>query len=301
MALPCSAAGCANAAPVDLQRIDVNVWRVPAARGEADASNAGLTAQLVLVRDGERVWLIGSGPTPAFAAALACAARRATGRAVSDVVNTRAAPELAMGNVVFRSARLWALPDVIVAMRARCGQCLARLKARIGAAGESLRPERIRVPSRAVGAAGKTAGTLGPFAWRAVERAPGERVLVLRHRRAAIVVAQGLLWAGDVPDLRDTHSDTLLASLRALQEFAAGSRLLGEQGDVATPKALVPHIAYVEALRAAVLPHLLRGDVEGASGSAVALPEFSALPGYATAHPLNAQRVWRELEPSIFR
>ena len=296
-----AAAGCVNAAAVNLRPVGPNLWRVAAARGEPDASNAGLTAQLVVVRDGARVWLIGSGPTPAFGAALACAVEHRLGRAVTDVVNTRPAPELAMGNVAFAGARLWALPDVIATMQARCLGCLERLQARIGAAGASLRPEHIRVPALPVGAPGTARGVLGPFAWRAFERAPGERVLVLRHRRERIVVAQGLLWAGDVPDLRDTRSATLRASLRALRRFAAGARLLGEQGGVAGPSALAQQIAYIDALRRAAWPHLVRGDVDGAAGAGVELPAFAGLPGYARLHRLNVQRVWRELEPTIFR
>ena len=310
LALPCVAVDlrCDDAAATRLVRVSANVWRVPAARGDADESNGGVIAQLVLVRDGARVWLIGSGPTPAFGATLACAVRRETGHDVTDVVNTRAAPELAMGNIVFVGARVWALPDVIAAMQVRCVQCQERLKARIGAAGASLQPDRIDVPSRPVGAVGAVAasagtvgGTLGPFAWRALERAPGERVLVLRHRRERIVIAQGLLWAGDVPDLRETHSVTLLASLRALRTDARGARVLGEQGDVSDARAITQHIAYIDALRQAVLPHLIAGEVQGASGTAVALPAFDGLPSYGARHPLNVQRVWRELEPTIFR
>ncbi len=281
--------------------VAANIWRVAAARGESDAANAGVVAQRVVVRDGRRVWLIGSGPTPACGAALACAIRQQLGRPVTDVVNTRAAAELAMGNVAFPTARLWALPDVIALMRSRCGACLERLRARLGAAGASLAHDRIRVPTRPVGRPGAARGRLGPFDWRALPRAPGERTLVLRHRSGQLVVAQGLLWAGDVPNLRDTRSATLLASLRALQRDAAGARLLGEHGDPAGAHAVAQHVAYIEALRSAVRLHLTRGDVDGAAGSGVELPAFAALPGYAPGHPLNLQRVWRELETEVFR
>lgn len=293
----------ANAAcdAVTLERVAAHVWRVPAARGESDAMNGGQVVQLVVVRDGGRVWLIGSGPTPAAGMALRCAVERELGQAVTDVVNTRAAPELSMGNGAFASARQWALPDVINAMRGRCETCLERLKARIGAAGESLQLDGIRVPSRPVGKAGATHGTLGPVDWLALARAPHERTLVLRLRRERVVIAQGLVWAGDVPNLHDTHSVTLHASLRTLQRFAKGARVLGEQGDVADVRAIAEHIDYIDQLRRAALPQLIRGDVEGASGGGVELPAFAARPGYALLHPLNVQRVWRELESGLFR
>ena len=287
-----------------LESIGTGVWRVAAARGEPTPANGGATAQLVLAIEGDRLWLIGTGPTPAFGTALACSIEQSTGRHVTDVIVTRAAPELAMGNLAFAGARLWALPDVIEAMRARCGQCMARSRARLGAAGESLLDEAIRVPDSGIGAAHQTPGRIGPFEWLGVERAPGEHLLVLKltiPHASPLVIAQGLLWPGDVPDLHDTQSVAMLTSLRALQAFAGNARLLGEQGDIAQPAEIGRHIDYIESLQSAVRGHLARGDVQGAAGSEVDLPAFSALPGYALRHPLNVQHVWRELEPEVFR
>ena len=285
-------AACRDEEHVTLLPVARDVWRVPAARGQPDEANRGVTIQLVLVRDGTRVWLVGSGPTPAFGAALACAARRITGQAVTDVVNTHVAPELSLGNSAFPGARLWALPQVIAAMQERCGQCLARLKDQIGPAGRSLVNEAIRVPTGLV-----QPGRLGPFDALALDRQPGEPALVLRHRRSKIVIAQGLLWADAVPDLYGTTSEALLQSLGALERFATGARLIGEQGDVVGPAALAAQRSYVEALRQAVRQRLASGDVQGD----VPLPAYAELPGYATQHPLNVQRVWRELEPELFR
>ena len=45
------------------------VWWVRAERGEADASNRGVVSNLLIVRDGRRVWAVGSGPSPAFGVA----------------------------------------------------------------------------------------------------------------------------------------------------------------------------------------------------------------------------------------
>ncbi|MEP7299593.1 MAG: hypothetical protein ABI702_25705 [Burkholderiales bacterium] len=283
-----------------LQRIGVDVWRIPAARGEPDESNRGATVELLLARDGSRLWLVGSGPTPAYGAALACAVKALLGRRVSDVVNTRAAPELAMGNAAFDGARVWALPAVTTAMRERCEACRERLARRLGAAGASLRPDLVRVPTAPVGRPGATAGSLGPFAWRELVRAPDEPVLVLRHRASGIVLAQGLVWAGDVPDLRDTRSDTLRASLRTLRRLVGTGLVLGEQGGLVRGDAIDAQIAYIDALRHEVRETLARGDVQGAAGRGIELPAFVDLPGYATRHPLNVQRVWRELESQSF-
>lgn len=283
-----------------MERLDRGLWLVPAERGLSDAANAGRVSQLMLVRDHERLWLVGSGPSPAFGAALACAIRRDIGRPVTDLVNTRAAPELAMGNIAFGGARRWALADVARAMEQHCETCLQHLAARLGASGRSLEPALIRTPDATVGAAAARHGRLGPFEWLALERAPHERVLVLRLRSRRWVFAQGLLWAGDLPNLAETRSASLLASWRELRRYARGARLLGEQGGIGQASDLDRHMAYLDALRAAVREHLSRADVDGAAGFGVDLPAYSALPGYPVLHPLNLQRVWRELEPEMF-
>jgi hypothetical protein len=278
-----------------------NLWRVPAAEGESSPSNGGVVTQLVLVRDGARLWLLGSGPTPTFGAALACRVAHELGQAVTDVVNTRAHPELAMGNSAFPGARVWALPDVADAMAAQCGTCMERLRAQLGPAGASLDPALIRVPTQHVGGKGATRGALGPFRWRAVPRAPGVRTLVLQPRGQALLVAQGLVWVGGIPNLRETDSATLLASLRRLRAMAALAQVIGEQGETGGIGDIDSHIAYLGALREAVRRHVERGDDEAAALASITLPAFATRAGYAAFHPLNGQRVWREFEQALFR
>ncbi len=286
---------------IALQRVSLHAWRVPAARGDPDPSNGGLTTQLLVVRDGRRTWLIGSGPTPAHGAALACLIQRRLGRPVTDVVNSRAAPELAMGNVAFAGARLWALPDVIEAMHTRCEACRERLKARIGTVGESLHPDSVRVPSLPIGGPHQSRGRLGPVDWHALQRRHGDRTLVLRHRTDRLVIAQGLLWAHDLPDLRDTDSSVLLASLKALGSWSAGAMVVGEQGPPASRQAITAHIDYLNDLRAAVAARFLAGDERAAMGRSVDLPAYDAMPSQALRHPLNVQRVYREMEADLLR
>ena len=278
-----------------LEKLSPHLWRVAAARGDSNADNGGLASQLLLAVDGDALWLVGSGPTPDFAQALACAIRHALGRSVTDVINTRAVPELTLGNSAFPTARLWALPEVISAMQARCLQCLNRLKARIGAAGASLQPDTIRAATQPV-----LSQPLGPFDWLTVERAPGERSLALRHSSDHLVLAQGLLWSGDVPDLLDTQSEAMLTSWQTLLKFAGTDALLGEQGDLARTSDLRQHIRYVEQLRVLLWAQLQSGQTLVAPSAAQDLPEFQTLPSYRTRHPLNVQRVWAELEPKLF-
>lgn len=299
-----AASACARRAehgawPV-LQPLGRQRWWVAAARGEPDTANAGRTVQLLLVRDGARLWLVGSGPTPDHGVALACAVQQTLHRAVTDIVNTRAAPELAMGNVAFPGARLWALPDVALVMQARCLTCQTRLKEQLGAAGDSLQAAAIRAPTRHVGVPGQDAGRLGPFDWLALPRSTGDRTLVLRLRAGdGLALAQGLLWVGDVPDLRGTQASLVLDSWRRLHDWVGDAAVLGEQGGLGAARDIGTHIDYLMALQGAIEPALARGDLWGAAP--LDLPAWQALPGYALRHPLNVQHLWLALEPTIFR
>ncbi|RQO63486.1 hypothetical protein DBR47_02855 [Paucibacter sp. KBW04] len=302
-ASPCPASE--SAGWPQLLPVGPGLWRIAAARGEPNASNGGLTSQLFVAQDAkapESLWLVGSGPTPAFGARLACALQTQFQRLPSELINSRATPELAMGNIAFEPARIWALPEVMALMNKRCQMCQDKLRAKLGpVVGASLLPETIRTPKQAV-----QAPELGPFDWLNLDRGMGEHVLVLRHRDSGTVLAQGLVWVGDVPDLQKSRSDLFLLALRSLQKFAGSARLLGEQGEAEQNAAgqtgsLARHIAYIEALRAKVWAQLQAGQALDVQDPRLALPEFAALPSYALRHPLNLQHLWKELEPQLFQ
>lgn len=298
--------------PIVLQAVARDVWRVAVDTGEASRGNGGWVTQSVVVVDGARVWLIGSGPTPAQGLRLRCAISSTLHRAVTDVINTRAHPELALANLAFAGARLWALDDVANAMQQRCPQCLDRLQQRLSeheddASGKpsgahdpamSLHPITIRVPDHRL--PGDT-GALGPFRWWAIERAAGERTLLLLHRRSGWLIAQGLVWTGGVPNLRETSLDEMTTSLERLRSIAAQpdvTGLIGEQGEPGSATVVADHLEYLSQLRQRTQQALDRGEVEGARP--IELPAFADRPGYAAYHALNRQRVWRALERRLF-
>lgn len=301
VALP-TAAACAGAELVHLEPVRPEVWRVAAAEGEASPENRGVVTETVVVRERDRVWLVGSGPTPAHGAALACAVETALGRVVTDVINTRAHPELAMGNVAFRTARIWALDDVANALGKRCSECLQRLADRIGPAGAMLSERDIRVPDRRLGADGKSQGQLGPFQWWALPRAAGERTLVLRLREQPVLIAQGLVWPARIPNLRETDSRVMISSLQRLHMIAKGaSVVLGEQGPVGTPADIDSHQDYIVSLRAAISARVKTGTAETVGLAALSLPMFTKRLGDGQIDAINRQRVWREVERAFLR
>jgi hypothetical protein len=275
------------------------LWWVRGARGDADANNRGVVSNLLIVRDGRRVWVIGSGPSPAFGRALGCVVQRETGHAITDVVSPWPRPELVLGAAGLPQARHWAHADVAQAMRRQCARCVLRLRQRLGAAAVDLGPAnaRVRLPERSLRGA---SGQLGPLNWWRLQRAPGVPVTVWQLRRDGALTAHGLLWAADAPDLRDSRVDAMRAATQQLALIARdATMLMGEQGEPAPAGELDAHIVYWNALDAAVRNAQSRGD--DATTVPTALPGVDASRTSGTAHALNWQRAWRHAEDEAMK
>jgi hypothetical protein len=299
--------GRAHAERLLLARVNDDVWRVPCAEeGDAGPANGGRVAQLVLARGaGGAWWAIGAGPTPASGGELRRAVRDRLGGDVADIVVTRAAAELALGSRAFDGARVWALRAVAERMAGQCARCVARMRSALGDA-TSLDDSAIRLPDRIVDRAphrdmpAPRAGRLGPWHWRALERAAGQPVLVLRHVRHPVVVAQGLVWADALPDLRDTELARMLAAWTELRAWARGCVVLGEQGAPCGVDAIEAHLRYGETLQRDVAARLRAGEPEAAALERIEPPKGTARPLDIVRHTLNRQRAWREAEERWF-
>ena len=289
-------AGCPGPA-LTFDELAPGVWQVVADAQALDASaaNRGFVANLLAVREGPKLWLLGSGPTPAYGRRLACQLRARAGLPVSDVIDPWPRPELVLGNSAYAGARRWAHADVAAAMRSRCPRCVARLRGMLGTAASDLGPAPIRLPTHLLHG---DSGRLGPFLWWRLQRAPQVPVTVWRLADAPLWAAPGLLWADGAPDLRDAELGSMQRSTAALLPISAadgdGARWLPEQGPPQDAAAPARHAAYWDALAAAVGAALERGALE------VDVP--ARLPGVPAAmttgerHALNWQRAWRELE-----
>ena len=294
---------------LDFKPAGPGVWWLPAQRGEADAANRGRVSNLLLARSGRgasaRLWALGSGPSPALGAALACQARQRLGLPLTRVISPWARPELVLGVAgvqrIQPAARHAAHASVAEAMAAQCPHCVDRLRQRLGTAADDLGADPIRLPTlRLQGEQGR----LGPFLWWRLPRAGGRWVTVWRLRGQPLWVAHGLLTEGSPPDGRDADSTLLLASLQQLallaQADGAAARWLGEQGGWMGAAAPLDHAAYWQALQTAVAAAIERGDLEAA-----AAPALQAGPGWSAGwaghpwHGFNWQRAWRQLEPGL--
>ena len=270
------------------------LWWVRAERGDADASNRGLVSNLLIVRDGRRVWAVGSGPSPAFGRALGCVVEREIGQAITDVISPWPHPELVLGAAGLPQARHWAHADVAAAMRRQCARCVTRLRQRLEAAATDLGPTNTpaSLPRRLLRA---NSGELGPLRWWRLQRAPGVPVTVWQVRRSGVLTAHGVLWAGDAPDLRDSRVETMRAATAQLAAIARhATTLMGEQGEPARSDELEAHRVYWSALDAEVRRAQSRGD--DATTVVKRLPGVDLSRTQGTAHALNWQRAWRHAE-----
>ncbi|EHR69984.1 hypothetical protein BurJ1DRAFT_1111 [Burkholderiales bacterium JOSHI_001] len=278
------------------------VWQVlgeaSSGHDEADVANRGRVSNALLVRDGARLWLLGSGPSPAAGAALACQVRAQLKRPVTDIIAPWPRPELVLGAGGFPLTRHWGHAEVAQGMQRQCPTCVERLRLRLGAAASDLGDRPIHLPEGWVTGA---SGSLGPLDWQLLWRAEGRPVTVWRVRGQPLFSAHGLLWGDGPPDARDAQLPQLLQSTEALARWAAAvpqARWLPEQGPLLGADAPARHAAYWQELQRQAQQAVQRGDAAGGPP-----PRWPGLPdAWAThvRHTLNWQHAWREAEDAMF-
>ena len=89
LAMLLTATGAASAAPapcpgpaLPIRALADGVWLISGSTGDSNAINQGRISNLLAVREGRRLWLLGSGPDARFARALDCQLARQAGRRV---------------------------------------------------------------------------------------------------------------------------------------------------------------------------------------------------------------------------
>lgn len=270
------------------------LWWLPGATGDGSEADRGQVSHLLLATAGGRLWLLGSGPSPAFGRRLLQSLHAHWGARPITVVSPWPRPELVLGVAGLGAVVHVAHAEVAAQMAARCAGCVQRLRKRLGAAAADLGDgDPVRLPASLLHG---VQGGLGPWRWWRLQRAGEVSVTVWQHRASGLVAAPGLLWDG-APDGRDADIAQLAAATAVLARLPGLQRPLawiGEQGGLQGPAAAGEAAAYWQALQAAVSAALERGD----SGD-TAPPTLPGVAPRITAHPhhaLNWQRAWRQSE-----
>jgi hypothetical protein len=293
---------------LEIRPMAPGVWWIPGAAGDSNATNRGAVSNLLAVRDGGRLWLLGSGPSLRYGHALACQLEQRSGLPVSDVIAPWARPELVLGQAALPTARRWAHADVARAMQERCPHCIERLRLRLGDAAHDLGDARVSLPDHLLHG---DAGQLGPWRWWRLERSPATAVTIWALPRAGLATAHGLLWADGAPDLRDSEVGHFAAAAQALVALEHGE--MTHTGSGPTPGAAplwLPEQGPWQIGAPTALQHYVRGllrAVQAAQDAGASETEVVAtLPGVADGvtrserHALNWQRAWREAEARSF-
>lgn len=291
---------CADGVPpkerfgIRFEPLGPDLWWIPAQPGESSAANRGHAVNLVLARHQGRLWLVGSGPSPAFARTLRCRAWQAFGLDIGEAVAPYARAEYTLGNAGLPGARVVAPAPVAKAMRAACPVCVERLRARLGDAAVDLGPAPVRLPQALpVPAPPAATARWGPFEWHLLARTETAWASVWRH--GGVTMAPGLLWFDGAPDARDADPRAMMQSLEALLATTpAGQRFIGDAGPPGDEAAVRRQWVYWQ--------RLWRAAQQGvASGSTLAGEPPQDLDDWAghERHALNWQRAWRLAEDAL--
>ncbi|MBU6437999.1 MAG: hypothetical protein KGQ77_10765, partial [Betaproteobacteria bacterium] len=243
-------------------------------------------------------WVIlNTGPSLAQGAAWRRALHDAGVQPVRAVLNTRAAPQAVLGNAAFADLPLHAPAPVAQAMRTDCPTCLAHQHQQVGAAMDGT---RIVVPDRSMVDAPGSDEVHACSTWGLqcllLARSARASVLTVYSPRSGVLFAGALAVNAVVPDLRDTDARVWLASLARLRAAYPAATVIPEQGPAGDPRLLDDTAGYLRELIAAVREAQAHGEPEGEAVTRIALPRYADWQRYAELHPLNVQRVWRELE-----
>lgn len=288
------------------QGLGIGLWWLPGAAAMPDAHNRGLVANLLAVRAGGGLWLIGSGPSPALGRRLAQTLTQAAGQPVTDLVNPWAHPALVLGNSAWLGAapaaqgqaagavRGWVHAQVAQALRQQCPRCVARLRAQLGPAASDLGDTPLHLPEHLLQ---DVHGLLaqGQLRWRLVDRGAASVATLWAVPAARCLFAPGLLWTGGPPDLADAGLQALqAATATVLAELGPGWHALGQQGPPGTADDVHAQAHYLHALADAVRQRQAAGALE--TEEPAALRGVSAAWQRLPVHALNWQRAWRSLE-----
>ncbi|MEM5277253.1 MBL fold metallo-hydrolase [Cupriavidus taiwanensis] len=292
----CPAAATAAGTRVALERLQPGLYVARASNAEAMRANVGAVVPSLVHVTSAGVLVVDPGPHAAWGRALLGAIRALTAQPVRWVVNTHAHPENVLANAAFAGLRprprFLASPATAALMRQRCEDCLARLGAQLGRA--AMRGTAIVLPEPALrdGAWLHTGGT----AWQVQVHAPAHSTsdTVLYAPQLRLLCAGGLGYRERVPEMQEASLQGWRQALRQLIALPADIVVASATGTPA--QTLVPTLAYLDALAHGIGAALAAGRDASQAAEAVAAAPFRYWRHFATRHPLNLQRAWRQLE-----
>lgn len=249
--------------------------------------------------------LVDPGPGARYTRALLSALKKVEPRLRSHpdvIINSVARPEHALGNSTLSNAQtqIYATSITQANMIERCPNCRKRLSESLH--NSELAKTPIQTPNIAINIG---LGVPGYPEWQLFEfQARTESDLVLWHPQLKILFAGGLISHQSIPDLIDGSVLKWQAAIHKLQEL--NPRIIIGTGPYlrnikinqsqTTQDQLKLTSDYLNELESIVRKDFLAGGNEADADKCLNLEQFAKIKGYKKLHPLNIQRVWREIE-----
>ena len=249
--------------------------------------------------------LVDPGPDARYTHALISALRKIEPHLKNHpdaIINSVARPEHALGNSTIsnKQTKIYATTITQANMVERCPNCRKRLSESLN--NSELAKTAIQTPEFVID---KSVGIPNYPEWQVLEfQARTESDLVLWHPQLRILFAGGLISHESIPDLIDGSVlkwQTALQNLKQLNPrviIGTGPYLRNIKINQAksTADQLKLTSDYLNELEAVVRKDFLAGGNEADADKCLNLEQFDKMKGYKKLHPLNIQRVWREIE-----
>ena len=249
--------------------------------------------------------LVDPGPDARYTQALLSALKKVEPRLKSHpdvIINSVARPEHALGNSTIsnQQTQIYATSITQANMIERCPNCRKRLSESLNNA--ELAKTAIQTPNAVLNLG---AGIPDYTEWQLFEfQARTESDLVLWHPQLKIMFAGGLVSHQSIPDLIDGWVLKWQAALKELQQLQpkviVGTGPYLRNIKINQSKTTVEQLKltdqYLNDLEIIVRKDFLAGGNEADADKCLNLEQFAKVKGYKKLHPLNIQRVWREIE-----
>ena len=289
--------------PVDVgQR---RVYVLQETRGYLQKLGDEIGVRSLAIIDDSSFLLVDPGPDARYTRALLSALKKMEPRLRSHpdvIINSVARPEHALGNSTLSNAQtqIYATSITQANMIERCPNCRKRLSESLN--NPELAKTPIQTPSIALNLG---VGLSGYPEWQLFEfQGRTESDLVLWHPQLKILFAGGLISHQSIPDLIDGSVLKWQAAIHKLQQLKprviVGTgpylRNIKINESKTTQDQLKLTSNYLNDLESIVRKDFLAGGNEADADKCLNLEQFAKIKGYKKLHPLNIQRVWREIE-----
>ena len=249
--------------------------------------------------------LVDPGPDARYTRALLSALKKMEPRLKNHpdvIINSVARPEHALGNSTLSSTQtqIYATSITQANMIERCPNCRKRLSESLN--NSELAKTPIQTPNIALNLG---VGLPDYPEWQLFEfQARTESDLVMWHPQLKILFAGGLISHQSIPDLIDGSILKWQTALQTLQKLkpqviiGTGPYLrnIKINESKTTKNQLKLTSDYLNELESIVRKDFLAGGNEADADKCLNLEQFEKVKGYKKLHPLNIQRVWREIE-----